>query len=197
MLSPESRQAALERASRGDADALGELLGEFRPYVHCLIQAGRRGFATPRFDDSDLTQDAVLLAHQAFGQFRGETVAEFTVWIQRVARTAVTRAFRAHRDAGKRDAGREVEIEDAAAITDGRRSPGSSAVQHEYAALVAAAINRLPEDMRAVVHGRHLEDLSYAELADRIGRSEGAVRVLYTRALRKLREEFSISVPPA
>ena len=55
---------------------------------------------------------------------------------------------------------------------------------------MAEAVARLPEDMQAVILGRHVDDAPYAELAARLGRSEGAVRVLYTRALRRLRDEL-------
>jgi RNA polymerase sigma-70 factor (ECF subfamily) len=151
---------------------------------------------SPRFDDSDLTQDAILLAHQAFPKFRGTTVAEFAVWLQRVARTAVARAFRSHRDASKRDVGREEVVEDIDAVAADTHTPSSSAAQHECAALVAAAVDRLPADMREVVLGRNLENLSYAQLAERMGRSDVALRALYVRALRKLREDVSISFPP-
>jgi RNA polymerase sigma-70 factor (ECF subfamily) len=54
---------------------------------------------------------------------------------------------------------------------------------------MAEALSRLPEDMQQVLLGRHLDGASYGVLAERLGRSEGAVRVLYTRALRRLREE--------
>lgn len=195
MLTPDARQAALKKARDGDASALGELLSAFRPYVQCIIQSACRGVNSPQFDDSDLAQDTILLAQRAFPQFRGETVAEFTVWLQRAARTAVARAFRRYGKAGKRDASREEIVEDIAAIAADRRSPSSSAAQHEYAALMAAAVDRLPADMREVVLGRYLDGLSYAQLAERNGRSEGALRILYTRALRKLRQDVSISVP--
>jgi DNA-directed RNA polymerase specialized sigma24 family protein len=44
-----------------------------------------------------------------------------------------------------------------------------------------------------VLLGRHMDGLAYGQLAERFGRSEGAVRVLYTRALRRLREEMNPS----
>jgi RNA polymerase sigma-70 factor (ECF subfamily) len=195
MMTPDARQAALTRAREGDATALGELLGGFRPYVQYLVRASCRGRASTRFDDSDLTQDAILLAHKAFSTFRGATIGEFTVWLQQLTRTAINRAFRTHRDAGKRDVGREEDVEDIAAAAADSHTPSASAVQHECAALVAAAVDRLPADMREVVLGKNLENLSYAQLAERMARSEGALRVLYTRALRKLREDVSISFP--
>lgn len=43
--------------------------------------------------------------------------------------------------------------------------------------------------MQQVLLGRHVDQASYADLAERLGCSEGAVRVLYTRAVRRLREE--------
>ena len=55
---------------------------------------------------------------------------------------------------------------------------------------MAEAIAELSEEMQAVLLGRHLHFRSYAELAVELGRSEGAVRVLYTRALRRLRESL-------
>jgi RNA polymerase sigma-70 factor (ECF subfamily) len=54
---------------------------------------------------------------------------------------------------------------------------------------MAEALARLPDDMQQVLLGRHMDGLSYAELAGRLGRTEAAVRVLYTRALRRLRDE--------
>ena len=52
------------------------------------------------------------------------------------------------------------------------------------------ALARLPADHREVLILRHLEGLDFAEVALRMNRSAGAVRVLWTRALKKLREEL-------
>jgi RNA polymerase sigma-70 factor (ECF subfamily) len=57
---------------------------------------------------------------------------------------------------------------------------------------MARTIAGLPDDMQQVLLGRHLDGLSYAVLAERLGRSEGAVRVLYTRALRRVRELLDV-----
>jgi RNA polymerase sigma-70 factor (ECF subfamily) len=63
-------------------------------------------------------------------------------------------------------------------------------MQQEQAARLTAALARLPDDMQQVLLYRHVDGLSYADLAALLGRSEGAVRVLYTRALRRLRKEY-------
>jgi hypothetical protein len=68
------RQAALDRARAGSTEALGELLGNLRPYVRLLVRTQRRGQLPARLDDSDLIQDALLEAHRSFAAFEGRTV---------------------------------------------------------------------------------------------------------------------------
>jgi RNA polymerase sigma-70 factor (ECF subfamily) len=74
-------------------------------------------------------------------------------------------------------------------LTADEVTPAEQAIRSEQAARMAAALARLPEDMQQVLLGRHMDDLPYTILAEHLGRSEAAVRVLYTRALRRLREE--------
>jgi RNA polymerase sigma-70 factor (ECF subfamily) len=161
---------------------------EFRPYVRVLVQAARRGRTLAKQDDSDLIQDALLLAHRVFGRFRGTTVAEFAGWLRQLAIRTVGHAARAAL-AEKRTLLREVDDVDldALAIPNGS-SPDDNAINHERAAQVAAALEQLPDDMRQVLLGRFLDRLSYDELARRLERTPGTLRVLYLRALRKLRE---------
>jgi RNA polymerase sigma-70 factor (ECF subfamily) len=54
---------------------------------------------------------------------------------------------------------------------------------------LAAALERLPDDYRVVIILRHIEDLPYSEIAGRMKRSEGAVRMLWVRALAQLRND--------
>jgi RNA polymerase sigma-70 factor (ECF subfamily) len=56
--------------------------------------------------------------------------------------------------------------------------------------LLAAALSRLPEDYREVIVLRNLEGLSHEEVAARMGRAAGAVRMLWLRALSCLRREL-------
>jgi DNA-directed RNA polymerase specialized sigma24 family protein len=44
--------------------------------------------------------------------------------------------------------------------------------------------------MQQVLLLRLMDDLPYALVAERLGRTEGAVRILFTRAVRRLREEY-------
>ena len=55
---------------------------------------------------------------------------------------------------------------------------------------LADVLARLPEDYREVIVLRNLEGLSHEEVAHRMGRGIGAVRMLWVRALSRLRREL-------
>jgi RNA polymerase sigma-70 factor (ECF subfamily) len=190
-MSDRERQAALDRARRGDRQALGELLDGFRPYVRAIAHALRDRRVQARLDDSDLVQDALLAAHRGFADFRGATVAEFTVWLRRVVLGAAGHTVRDQVAAAKRDPARErpaAGLEHL--LADGRSSPSDVLLRHEQAAHVAAALARLPDEMQQVLLARHVDGLPHAAVAERLQRSEGAVRMLYLRALRRLRDLY-------
>ena len=67
--------------------------------------------------------------------------------------------------------------------------PDEQASRREQAARVMAALDRLPPDYREVIALRNLEGLSLVEVAGRMNRSHAAVRQMWVRAVRQLREE--------
>ncbi len=65
-------------------------------------------------------------------------------------------------------------------------SPSAAAARREQAVLLADALAALPADYREVIILRNLERLRFEEVAARMNRSPGAVRMLWTRALERL-----------
>jgi RNA polymerase sigma-70 factor (ECF subfamily) len=53
--------------------------------------------------------------------------------------------------------------------------------------VLSDALAELGEDQREVIVLHHLEGLGWEEIAQRMGRTAGAVRMLWTRALKQLR----------
>jgi RNA polymerase sigma-70 factor (ECF subfamily) len=51
-------------------------------------------------------------------------------------------------------------------------------------------LQELPSDQQAVLKLRFLEDYSISEIAMMLGKSEGNVRIIQLRALRKLRDKY-------
>jgi RNA polymerase sigma-70 factor, ECF subfamily len=190
-MNPGERLAALESARRGDAQALGQLLDSFRPYVRVIVRGLRDPRLQGRLDESDFVQDALLEAHRNFASFRGTTVAELAAWLRRVAVRTAGRTLRGFVGTAKRDLDceRPGELLDGLAVSPAE-SPSDQLIRHEEAATLAEALSRLPDDMQQVLLGRHLDGLSHADIARALGRSEAAVRMLYLRALRRLRELY-------
>jgi RNA polymerase sigma-70 factor (ECF subfamily) len=152
-----------------------------------MVRGLHGGRLRARLGDSDLVQDALLEAQREFPHFRGSTTAELTAWLRRIVLRTVGHAFRRHLGAARRNAGQDQPLNGVDPI-DSEGTPLEQAVRSEQAARLAEAMARLPDDMQQLLLGRHLEDLPYSALAERLGRSEAALRVLYIRALRRLRE---------
>jgi RNA polymerase sigma-70 factor (ECF subfamily) len=82
----------------------------------------------------------------------------------------------------------------AAALATGT-SPSQHAIQHEAELLLAEALARLPDDYREVLLMRNIEGLPHDEIARRMARRTGSVRMVWVRALARLRHE--LEPPPS
>jgi RNA polymerase sigma-70 factor (ECF subfamily) len=189
----------LEAVQRGDPDAPGELLRRYRPWLHLLarMQLDRR--TQGKFDASDVAQQALLEACRALPQFRGRTEAELTAWLRQILAHVLAHEVRRYHGTRRRDPARERSLEQELAESSQRLgavlaapgpSPSQQAARHEEEVRLAEVLARLPDDYREVIVLRNLHGLSHEEIAGRLGRSAGAVRMLWVRALARLRQEL-------
>jgi RNA polymerase sigma-70 factor (ECF subfamily) len=193
----------LLRLARGDDGfALGQLLELYRGYLSLLarLQIGRR--LQGKIDASDMVQETFLEAHRHFGRFRGTTEAELIVWLRQILAVRLAKLVRRYLGAQGRDVRLEQEL--AVALDESSRvldqgfvmpqsSPSQRAARHEEAVRLANVLDQLPEDYRDVLILRHLEGLSFAEVARRMGRSLDSVKNLWARALARLRDSLGDS----
>ena len=187
---PTSPEVLLARARGGDQEALGRLLEEYREYLRLLARSRVGRDLQVRLDPSDLVQETLLEAHRDFRQFLGETEAELTVWLRRILVRNLTDQLK-HHHSQKRNFQREqplAELVEQAheALAAPLSTPSAHAARREQAVLLAAALAQLPDDYREVVTMRHLEGRSFEEVAAAMGRTSGAVRMLWMRALERL-----------
>ncbi|MEO8571641.1 MAG: sigma-70 family RNA polymerase sigma factor [Chloroflexota bacterium] len=113
----------------------------------------------------------------------GEGASTFRVWLFQIARNAVAeRRRRAYRRP-------EVPLEAAATFAAPVDIEGDAA-RHDEAAAAWLAVGRLPGDRRRALILRFVDEMSTAEIAGILGRSEGAVRVLIHRALRSVARDL-------
>src|SRR5262249_13822724 len=137
-----------------------------------------------------------LKAHRHFDQFRGRSEAELAGWLRQILANNLADLVRRYRATEARQVGRERSLEellDASSaaldqlLAGGGHSPSESAEGREMGVVLADALAELGEDHREVLVLRSLEARDWEEVARQMARSEGAVRMLWARALRQLR----------
>ena len=181
-------------AARADPAALGRLLEQYRNYLRLLarVELGRR--LQGKVDASDVVQDAFLDAHRYFPNFRGTVEAQFVGWLREILAGTLANLVRRYVGTQARDVRLEREIaaglDRSSVLLDGS-SPSEQAARHEQAVALADALGGLPPDYREAIMLRHLEGLTFPEVAARMGKSLDSVQKLWLRALAKLKQRLA------
>jgi RNA polymerase sigma-70 factor (ECF subfamily) len=160
----------------GDEAALGMLVKRHHAAAY------RVAVSLVKQDDlaQDVVQDAFMKAFRALDGFRGD--AAFRTWLLTITANEARGALRRQ---GRR---RETALEDAAPVESGEMSPASAAIVADEAGRARRLLEELPEKQRLSVSLRIEEGLSFKEIGELIGSSEGAARVNYFHGIRRLRE---------
>ena len=191
----------IRRCRNGETDARDQLFAHYQHYLYVLAQTQLGKRLRAKCAPSDIVQQTLLEAHRDFAGFQGQHESELLAWLRRILAHNLFNEARRY-GALQRDAGREVSLDQVRAGVDHSSlllqrclacsgpSPSEIAQEHESAAHLADALSRLPEDYQTVLLLRVFEELPAEEVAQRMGRSAGAVRMLQMRALTSLRQEM-------
>ena len=191
----DERRTLIEQA-RNSPQAVPELLQLYDNYLKLLARGWLDTQLRVKVDASDVVQETMIKAHQRFEQFRGSTEAELTAWLRQIMSRNLTDLARRYKLAQARDVGRERPLEAqlgetsqvlGALLQAPGDSPSEAARGRELAVILADALAELEGDQCEIVILRGLFQLSWDEVADRMGRSAGAVRMVWTRALARLK----------
>ena len=135
----------------------------------------------------------LLKALEGRDRFEFRSEPEFRKWLM-VTTDHEILDRRRHFAAGRRNPERTVPgADDLLASYGSICTPSRDAVAKEELARVDAAFDRLPEEYRQVISLRRLLGMSPAEVAEAMGRSEDALRMLLNRALSRLAREMEMT----
>ena len=187
----------LLEARTGDTATLGRLLELYRRYLALLarVQIGQR--LQGKVDASDVVQETFLEAHRGFARFRGSSEGELLCWLRQILAARLADVLRRYLGTQGRDVRLEREIAedfDRSSILLDRgliapqSSPSQQVARREQCVLLANALGELPGDYREVIVLRHIEGLTFSDVAQRMGRSLDSVEKLWMRALVRLRK---------
>jgi len=180
----------LDAARAGSQEALGQALEACRRYLVDIARQELDPTLQAKGGASDVVQDTFLEAQRDFGQFHGQSDGELRAWLRQLLLHHVYKLARRYRDTQKRAAGRELPLEQAVGTNGPIATPSVQAMAAEQAEALRQALARLPDDYRQVIQGRYQEHLSFEEIAGQLGRSAGAVRKLWARAIERLQAEL-------
>lgn len=178
LASDDAFEAVLLAAQSGAQWACTNLWVDHAPAVVAFLRA--RGSHEPE----DLTSEVFLAVFDGLDRFRGDAAAfrtfVFTIAYRRLVDELRRRAKRGH----------HVEWDDE---LDQRRSPSAeqAAIQQLADASTRALLDGLPPDQRDVMVLRIIGDLTVDQVAEVLGKRQGAVKALQRRALESLRKKFS------
>lgn len=179
MVEDPTDQDLVERVQRGDKSAFDLLV---RKYQHRVVKLVMRYLRDPA-DAEDVAQEAFIKAYRALPQFRGESA--FYTWLYRIAiNTAKNAAVSRSRspveyDLDLQDSDESYEVQARMADHD---TPEALALAEEIRAVVAQAIDSLPEELRTAIVLRELDGQSYEDIAATMDCPVGTVRSRIFRA---------------
>ncbi|MBU2534590.1 MAG: RNA polymerase sigma factor [Chloroflexi bacterium] len=177
-LPPEQDKAIrlVKRAIGGDFAAFGDLYGIYldRIYRYVFYQVKDKMTA------EDITEEVFLKAWKAINSCKGKEQT-FSSWLYRIAHNRVIDIFRSQRKAQTIDMETVAELHHPTAKIE-------TELDHQE---ILDGVADLPPNQRQVIILKFIEDLDNREIERIIGKSQGAIRVLQTRALAKLREKLS------
>lgn len=183
-------------ARSGDQEALGELLDSYRKFVKFLARSGLHHHLQGKADPSDLAQEVCIAAHGNMADFRGQTPEEFAGWLRGILSNVLAMHLRKYLGTQKRDPRLEQNLNASLVNASGFlqskiaadvTSPSQHFARNEAFLQLAEALESLPEHYREVIVLRHVEGMSFADVAKSMDKSVDSVEKLWVRGLAKLR----------
>jgi RNA polymerase sigma-70 factor (ECF subfamily) len=166
----------MRAANRGDGEAYRRVLGELAPLLRALARRGLARYGAGPEEAEDIVQETLLALH--LKRHTWDEARPLLPWVRAIAQNKLLDALRRR---GRQahvpidNLGEELlAVETEPAVLDGVES--------------GLALSRLSGRARDIVVAISVEGASAREVADRLGMTEGAVRVALHRALRSLAE---------
>jgi RNA polymerase sigma-70 factor, ECF subfamily len=193
------------RVKQHDLAALAEYLVLCRKPLSAFIERQLGAALRRKIEVDDILQEVSVEAVRSLSD------ADFVHrdpfgWLCQIAERRIIDAHRRFFGAQKRDAGREVPLgtpgadSQHAGLIDVLAASFTTATQalsrKEREVRLMAALATLPPEQRDALRMRYVEGLPSKEIAGRLGKTDGSVRVMLTRALTRLQQMLTGEVPP-
>ncbi|MCI0334624.1 MAG: sigma-70 family RNA polymerase sigma factor [Planctomycetes bacterium] len=195
---PAAKVSAWFKAARdGQSSAIDQLLEAYRPLLLKLANDQLDPELRQKAAASDLVQNSLIKATLAFPTCQFDKVQDVVSWLQEILANEIVTAHRRYRKAKKRDARRERPINSAHSrmwidylAIHARTDDSVTLSRQDDITRVRVALDCLPPHYRQVITWRIVDGLKFGRIAVKLDRTEDAVRMLWNRAMRRLKSEL-------
>jgi RNA polymerase sigma-70 factor (ECF subfamily) len=195
----------VRRVRLGDAEALAEFLRIHSARLLAFIDRRIGAELRRKVEPADVLQEAGLSALKALPKTDLAGRDPFN-WLCQLAEQRIIDAHRTYVSSQKRAAGREVPMHGPAAghssqgglldlLVASITSPSAALSRDQREVRLLAALEELPAEGREALRLRYAEGLASKEIAQRLGKTDGAVRVLLVRCLARLQQLLGSDAP--
>jgi RNA polymerase sigma-70 factor (ECF subfamily) len=176
----------IDRVLSGEAEAFDVLVRKYNRMAGAIAFGIVRDFAAAE----DIVQDAFLKAYQSLGTLRD--LDKFKVWLAGIVRTRSIDWIRRKRSSRGVPFTQAFPSQDDGPVDEALQSPPTDDLyaRKEVLEKILDAIRELPEEDRVMVSLKHMEGLSYKEIAELLGTSVSAVESRLFRARQELRKKL-------
>jgi RNA polymerase sigma-70 factor (ECF subfamily) len=194
----------LQRAERGDSQAVGVLFQRHRDRLRRMVQLRLHSRLQGRLDPSDVLQEAYLEFARGLKEYLRSPEIPLFLWLRLITGRKLQALHRRHLGTKLRDAAREISLHHgalpqassqmlAAQLLGRFTSPSEAAARAEVQLRVQEALNSLEPLDRELLALRHYEQLTNAEAAQVLEVSEAAASSRFVRALKRLKRFLETS----
>lgn len=168
----------IKRAQKGEAEAFGKLYDRHLTPIYRFIFLRVKG----KPDAEDITQQVFLNAWKNIRKYRIRQGVPFSSWLYKIAKNAVIDYYRTERT--------HLDIE---LVSENILATSAAENEQKFddalkVKLIKDALNKLAEDEQNVLIMKFIEEMSNKEMAEILEKSDGAIRVIQHRALKKLKK---------
>jgi len=186
-------------AKGGDNSAQDRLCRVYGEKVRRIVRLRMGAKLRSKLESMDLVQDALMCALRDLGDFTYRNEGDFLRWLTKIAENRLRDNIdKLHTE--KRDVRREIRLDDRERTTGegfvGTAGPIEATTpsvimsRKEDLDKLEKAIDTLRPEYREVIMLAKIEELSYSQIGDRLGKSIGAVKMLVSRAKMALVTAF-------
>jgi RNA polymerase sigma-70 factor, ECF subfamily len=169
-------------SKNGDQDAFAQLVQRYQRRVFNLVYRMLQQYE----EATEITQETFLAAWQGLPAFRGD--ARFTTWLYRIAYNCSLKQL----ELRKRDRALQVALEAEQVLedTDNENRANAEIDARDRQALIQEHLSHLPAKYRIVLILRHLQDMTYEEMAEILTMPIGTIKTHLFRARNLLKERL-------